>query len=101
EPTRAFAEAHGYERWTTDLAEALDGGVDLAVIANPSELHARQVELALERGLDTLVEIPLAMSLADARRLVDLAAARGRVLGVVHPLRFRPELAALRERSAR
>lgn len=101
EPTREFAERYGYTRWTTDLAEALaDEEVDAVIVAGPSELHHEHAELVLESRRDALVEIPLAMTLPDVEHLVTLAARRGRILGVVHPLRFRPELAALRERVA-
>jgi 2-hydroxy-4-carboxymuconate semialdehyde hemiacetal dehydrogenase len=97
--TRAFAEAHGYRHWVTSLDEALaDPAIDAVVIANPSEQHAAAAAAALRAGKHALVEIPLAMSYAGAEALVQDAAARGLVLGVVHPLRLQPTLVALRGR---
>ena len=99
--TRAFAEAHGFARATVSFDEAIAApDVDLVVLANPSEQHAGFARRALEHGKHVLVEIPLAMSLADAREVVELAEQRGLRLGVVHPLRVRTDLVALRERLA-
>ena len=99
EPTAEFAEQYGYQKWTTDLEEALsDTEVDAVIVANPSELHARTALQSLAHGKPTLVEIPIAMNLADAQRVVDEAERLDLPLGVVHPMRFRRERAALRER---
>lgn len=99
EPTRQFAERYGFGKWVTDLEEALeDDEIDIVIIASPSERHADSACLALERDKHTLVEIPLAMKLADGERIVEMATRRGLMLGVVHPLRVRPELVALRRR---
>ena len=99
EATAEFARSRGFARWTTSLEEALgDDEVDVVILATPSETHAESAILALERGRPVLVEIPLAMNLPDAERVVEEAAARGLPLGVVHPLRARPELDELRQR---
>jgi 2-hydroxy-4-carboxymuconate semialdehyde hemiacetal dehydrogenase len=45
----------------------------------------------LETGKHALVEIPIAMNLADAERVVAAALDRGLTLGVVYPMRFRAE----------
>ena len=96
---RVRARSHGFARWTTSLEEALaDDAVDVVILATPSETHAESALLALESGRPVLVEIPLAMSLPDAERVVEEAATRGLPLGVVHPLRARPELDELRQR---
>jgi 2-hydroxy-4-carboxymuconate semialdehyde hemiacetal dehydrogenase len=102
EQTSAFARTHGFGRATTSLDEALvDEAIDVVVVANPSEDHAATALLALQHDKHVLVEIPLAMSFRDAERVVHEAATRSRALGVVHPLRARPDLIALRERIAR
>lgn len=99
EATEGFARQYGYRRWTTDLAEALaDEAVDIVIVANPSEMHAETALASLAHGKHTLVEIPIAMSLTDAERVVSAAQEHGLTLGVVHPMRARPEMVALRER---
>lgn len=99
EPTAEFARDRGFAHWTTSLEEALaEQAIEVVILATPSEGHAEAALLALEHGKHVLVEIPLAMSLADAERVVSEAAARSLTLGVVHPLRARVELAGLRDR---
>ena len=100
EPTAEFARTRGFTNWTTSLEETLaDDAIDAVILATPSETHADSALLALQSGKPVLVEIPLSMTLHDADRLVEEAAARKLTLGVVHPLRARPELDRLRERA--
>lgn len=47
------------------------------IVASPHVLHAEHAQLALARGLHTLVEKPMATTAADARALVATAAAQG------------------------
>ncbi|MCW2721077.1 Gfo/Idh/MocA family oxidoreductase [Pseudonocardia sp.] len=97
--TREFAGRYGYEKWTTDLGTALDDpAVDIVIVAGPSETHADMTIAALEHGKHVLVEIPIAMNLDGAERVVATARERGLTLGVVHPMRFRPERTAVVER---
>lgn len=101
EPTAAFAARYGYDRWTLELAEALaDPALDAIVVANPTELHAETALACIAAGKATLLEIPIAMSLADAERVVEAAERAGVPLAMVHPMRFRPECAPLLERVA-
>ena len=100
EPTKAFAERYGYRKWTVDFSEALaDKEIDLVILATPSEIHAKDALASLAAGKHTLVEIPIAMNLKDAERVVDAGQESGLTLGVVHPLRFRAETIALRNRA--
>lgn len=100
EPTQEFAARYSYRRWTTDLNKALaDDAIDAVILANPSEQHAETALESLAHGKHTLVEIPIAMSLSDSERIVAEAKARGLTLGVVHPARMQPEMAALHERA--
>ena len=90
--TEEFAIRYGYKKWTTDLDEALqDPEVDVVIIAGPSETHAEMAIAALEHDKHTLVEIPIAMNLEGAERVVAIARERNLTLGVVHPMRFRKE----------
>jgi len=100
--TAQFAERFGYQKWTTDLGEALaDPDVDVVIIAGPSETHADMALPALEAGKHTLVEIPIAMNLEGAERVVAAAKERDLTLGVVHPMRYRQERLPIIERIGR
>jgi len=99
--TAAFAEAHGYGRWTLSLDEALsDPTVDAVILATPSEGHEAEAVRCLDAGKHTLIEIPIAMSLAGAERVVAAGERSGKVYGLSHPMRFRREREALRARIA-
>ena len=73
----------------------LFGQVDAVSIAVPTVLHAPIARDCLERGLDVLVEKPLAETLEEAEELTDLARRRGRILQVGHVERFNGAVRAL------
>lgn len=96
EPAAAFAARFGYRRWTVSLDEALaDPEIDVVILATPSEQHEAQAIACLEAGKHTLIEIPIAMGLDGARRVVAAGERSGRVYGVCHPMRHRPHRAEL------
>jgi predicted dehydrogenase len=79
---RAAGDLHG--GLATADARAAIAAADAAIVAVPTAAHAEIVALALDAGLDVLVEKPIATTLAEAEQLVALARARGRVLQVGH-----------------
>ena len=87
-----FAQRFGYKKWTLSLDEALaDPAIDIVIIASPSEVHEEQAIRSLEAGKHTLLEIPIAMSLKGAERVVAAGERSGKVFGLSHPMRFRRE----------
>lgn len=88
--TRAFASLE-------EMVEA----VDAASIVTPTMTHLAIAEPFLRRSKHVLVEKPMAMDTAEARKLVDLAEKHGAKLAVGHVERFNPVLAALEERLGR
>ena len=81
-------------RCVADYRELL-GQIDCAVVAAPSSYHAEIGSVLLAAGIDVLMEKPIAEDAAGARRLVELAAAHGRILQVGHLERFNPAVEAL------
>src|SRR6516165_7635290 len=64
---------------TTDLdALIADPSVDLVDICLPTALHAEVAVRAMQAGKDVLIELPLATTLEDARRIVAVQHATGR-----------------------
>ena len=99
EQARMVAERTGtraFDDWQTLIAE-----VDAVSVAVPTFLHREVAGAFLDRGIHTMVEKPLAGSLADAEALVTLALQRGVVLQVGHIERFNPALSALDGMSLR
>ncbi len=100
EAAQEFAQRFGYRRWSVSLDEALaDPEVEIVVLATPSDQHEAQAIRCLEAGKHTLIEIPIAMSLEGAERVVAAGERSGKVYGLSHPMRFRKEREALRART--
>jgi predicted dehydrogenase len=74
---------------TTDVAE-LAGKVDAAIVAVPARFHAPIAIQLMEMGIDVLCEKPLAITVADGRKMVETAERTGRVLAVALMMRFFP-----------
>jgi UDP-2-acetamido-3-amino-2,3-dideoxy-glucuronate N-acetyltransferase len=66
------------------------------VVATPATTHAEIALGCLEAGKDVLVEKPLATSVSEAEKLVDVAEASGSILMVGHVLEYHPAVLALR-----
>jgi len=71
-------------------------GLELAVIAAPTESHAALAQPLVEAGVHTLVEKPVTQTLDEADRLIAAAKAKGVVLAVGHSERFNPAVVAAR-----
>jgi predicted dehydrogenase len=72
------------------------GGLDAASVCVPTVHHAAVAEPLLVAGVDLLVEKPLAASLADADRILELARTHGRIVQAGHLERFNPAVTAVR-----
>ena len=70
--------------------------IDAVVLATPAATHFELGRQILPAGKDLFVEKPMALTLDDARHLVDLAAHRSRILQVGHVLEYHPAVAALK-----
>ncbi len=79
----------------TDWRELLDK-VDVVSIATPTETHCEIACEFLKNGVHTLVEKPMAVSLAEADRMIEAANASGAKLMVGQLERFNPAMVALR-----
>ncbi len=89
--TKAVAKERGIPHWTTDLAEALvQPGVEAAILTSPTQIHADQAEQVMRAGKHVMVEIPMADSLADSQRIVDVQIETGQIAMIGHTRRFNP-----------
>jgi 2-hydroxy-4-carboxymuconate semialdehyde hemiacetal dehydrogenase len=101
EATRATAERFQIPHWTLDLAEALrQPGVEAAILATPTPLHAAQAIRVMEAGKHVAVEIPMADRLAEAERVADTAKRMGVVAMCGHTRRYNPSHQWIRKRIA-
>ncbi|HET7678332.1 MAG TPA: Gfo/Idh/MocA family oxidoreductase [Candidatus Limnocylindrales bacterium] len=95
---RPIAERLGIER-VHDSYEALlaDPGIDAVYIPLPNHLHAEWTVAAAEAGKHILCEKPLALTAADAQRMIDATAAAGVQLMEAFMYRLHPSWLAVRE----
>jgi len=70
---------------------------DVIAIAAPSHHHGALTLAALEAGKHVLVEKPLALSVAEAERIRELARDRGRIVRMVAQRRYESEYAHLKQ----
>jgi len=91
ESTAAVAKQYGIPHYTADLAEALAlPGIEAAILTSPTQVHAAQAEQVLRAGKHVEIEIPIADSLADARRIQAAQQAAGKIAMAGHTRRFNP-----------
>ena len=90
---RAVALAHRFEAEAyVDWQEMLDDDLDILVVSLPHNLHVAPTEAAAERGIHVLMEKPIATTLEDAERIVQVCAEAKVKLTVSFVHRFREEL---------
>ena len=99
EHSEASARRLGAER-AFESGEALvqSPDVDVVHVCTPNHLHLPLAEAALEAGKHVICEKPLALDLAGAERLTELAAASGRGAFVPFVYRYHPMTREARER---
>ena len=79
----AFAAKHHAARALTSYEEMLaDPKVDVVFIGTPNAQHAEQAIAALRAGKHLLCDKPLAVTVADAERVLQVARETGRKLGL-------------------
>ena len=89
--TQEVAAKYGIPHVTTELAESLAlNEVDAVILCTPTQLHASQAVACMKAGKHVQVEIPLADSLRDAYRVVQMQENTGLVAMCGHTRRFNP-----------
>jgi 2-hydroxy-4-carboxymuconate semialdehyde hemiacetal dehydrogenase len=89
--TKEVALKYGIPHWSTDLGECLaQPGVEAAILATPTQLHAKQAVQCMRAGKHVQVEIPMADSVADAEMVVKVQKETGLVAMAGHTRRFNP-----------
>lgn len=88
---RATAQRLYHCKTVATIEEALaDPQVDAVVLATPARTHHDLALAALNAGKHLLIEKPLAMSVAEGRAIVQVAAEQERVLMVGHVFEYNP-----------
>jgi predicted dehydrogenase len=74
---------------------------DLVSIVVPTHLHYEVAAYVLERGIDVLLEKPMASTVEQARELIQLAKERGARLAIGHIERFNPAITEVKRHLVR
>ncbi len=89
--TQQVAEKYGIKHVSTELADSLAiKEVDAVILCTPTQMHAAQAVACMKAGKHVQVEIPLADSLRDAYRVVQMQENTGLVAMCGHTRRFNP-----------
>jgi len=97
EQAKAIAEKHNTKAYAHP--HELLGKIDAASIVVPTTLHGQVAEAFLKAGTPLLIEKPLAGTLAEADRLVELSHAHNAIVQVGHIERFNPAYEEITMRS--
>jgi predicted dehydrogenase len=87
---------YGVPVWNDFEAFVTEAPIEAVDVTLPHHLHHPAAKAALEADLHALVEKPMAISMAEARELVDLAEERDRTLMAAQMQRFDPHNRAVR-----
>lgn len=71
--------------------------LDVIAVCTPNGLHALHTIMALEAGCHVLCEKPMALTAADCRKMITVAAKAGKDLFVVKQNRFNPPVIAVKK----
>jgi 2-hydroxy-4-carboxymuconate semialdehyde hemiacetal dehydrogenase len=97
--TREVADQYGITHVSTELDDSLAiREVDAVILCTPTQMHAAQAVACLKAGKHVQVEIPLADSLRDAYRVVQMQQNTGLVAMCGHTRRFNPSHQWVRKR---
>lgn len=103
--TACDADPRVLEQWTNQMPDVhftasykkllSDPDIRAVAVAAPAAMHYAIVQDVLAAGKDVFVEKPLALTVKEGQKLVEMAEAGGRILMVGHILRYHPAVHAL------
>ena len=97
EKAKKFGAEVGVERTTADYHTLLqDPEIEAVHVCTPNALHFPMAKAAMEAGKHVLCEKPLAISVAEALELVDLAKKKNLANCTFHNLRYYPQVQNIR-----
>ena len=93
-----YAERHAIGAWTTSVDDAVArDDVDAVYVSSRNQMHCDQVIASARAGKHVLAEKPLALTLDDARAMVQACDSSGVVMATNHHLPFEPAHMAMKE----
>src|SRR5579872_1037439 len=97
--TEEVAKRFKIPHFTGDLGESLkQPGLEAMILATPTQMHAQQAEQTMRAGKHVQIEIPMADSLADSERILQVAKETGVIAMAGHTRRFNPSHQYIRKK---
>jgi len=97
ENARIIEEQFGL-RCETDLSGLLDQNPRAVFITTPDETHFEIAHRILERGISAFVEKPIALTLPETEKLIEIAAQKNAIVSTGHLLMFHPCISLIYDR---
>jgi UDP-N-acetylglucosamine 3-dehydrogenase len=91
------AEKYGV-KWFADYERLLEEKPDFVIVAVPTKFHRKVAEDAAKAGCHILVEKPIAHTISEAKKIMEIAEKEGVQLMVGHIERFNPVVQEIKER---
>ena len=86
----ALAKERGIPQYFTELKECFEHDIEALILATPTHLHAGQAIACMDAGKHVLIEIPIADSLEDSKRIIQKHRKTGLTCMAGHVRRFNP-----------
>lgn len=91
------AASFGAQTAVDSIEKFVDLGLDCAFVLTPKAVHAEQVSFLMNHGVHTYSEKPMATTLADCAKVVELPEKTGRKLMIGFNRRYAPVVTAAKE----
>ena len=97
EAAEQAAKSYGAQTAVDTIEKFADLGLDCAFVLTPKAVHAEQVSFLMHHGIHTFSEKPMATTLADCARVVELPEITGKKLMIGFNRRYAPVVTAAKE----
>ena len=97
ERANEYAKKYGVKAYTSYEEMLASPDIDAISICTPSGMHADQSIKALDAGKHVLLEKPMALTSADAKRVCDKVEETKKTLSVIFQMRFTDDIQYLRK----
>jgi len=84
------------KRYTDYREMVYENNIDIAAITTDSGSHAEIALFCIDKGINVIIEKPMAMSIEDADRIIKLSEQRGVKVSVCHPNRYNASVKKVR-----
>lgn len=97
EAAERFCKKFGGHAYENELDMLADDTIDVICVCTPSHCHADNAIRAMEHGKHVVLEKPMALTTAEADKVIEACRMHDRKLTVISQLRFSPDIQHVRQ----